>query len=278
MYLESFGSLPWHVLVRFGKWEAIINRPVKEDEDVYCGTVATSRYARGIAFAVLGRLEEADAERSKFYAVMRNTELEKRFLFINVLHDPEHQRGILDVAEAVLNGEVEYHKGNFKEAFEHLRLAVERDTNLQYDEPWGWMTPARHVLGALLLERGEAAAAEAVYREDLKQYQDNLWSLLGLHQALKKQQKVEEAELVFTLFQKVSVLRLELRVCVQQRYVVMCDTSFNIIFWKNSILAHAQIGKDDLYLFAINWEVITFLFWCSGPDCKIHVLTHKAKL
>ena len=205
MYLEAFGSLPWHVLVRFGKWEDIVKRPLKEDEDAYAGTVATSRYARGIAFAVLGKLEEADGERTKFYGALQNKALEKRFLFNNAMHDPKHHRGILDVAEAVLNGEVEYHKGNFQEAFKHLRLAVDRDTNLQYDEPWGWMTPAGHVLGALLLERGEAAAAEDVYRKDLKQYKGNLWSLLGLHQALKQQQKMEEAESVYALFQKASV-------------------------------------------------------------------------
>ena len=206
MYLEAFGSLPWHVLVRFGKWEDIIKRPLKEDRDVYAGTTATSHYARGIAFAILGRLEEANAERTKFYEALRNKALENRILFKNVMHDPEHHQGILDVAEAVLNGEVEYHKGNFQEAFKHLRLAVERDTNLNYDEPWGWMTPARHVLGALLLERGGAAAeAEEVYREDLKKFKGNLWSLLGLHQALKQQQKMEEAESVYALFQKASV-------------------------------------------------------------------------
>ena len=206
MYLESFGSLPWHVLVRFGKWEDIIKRPLKEDKDVYAATTATSYYARGIAFAVMGQLDEADAERRKFYDSLRNTALEDRFFLKNVMHDPEHHQGILDVAEAVLNGELEYHKGNFQEAFKHLRLAVERDTNLNYDEPWGWMTPARHVLGALLLERGGAAAeAEEVYREDLKQFKGNLWSLLGLHQALKQQQKMEEAESVYALFQKASV-------------------------------------------------------------------------
>ena len=121
------------------------------------------------------------------------------------MHDPEQHCGILDVAEAVLNGELEYHKGNFDDAFKHLRLAVERDINLVYDEPWGWMTPARHVLGALLLEHKEAAAAESVYREDLKQYKNNLWSLLGLHQALKQQEKNEEAESVYALFQEASV-------------------------------------------------------------------------
>lgn len=121
------------------------------------------------------------------------------------MYDPEHHTGILYVAEAVLNGEVEYHKGNCKKAFEHLHLAVERDTNLLYDEPWGWMMPARHVLGALLLEQGEAEAAEVVYRDDLIKYKNNLWSLLGLHQALKQQKKMEEAEEVYALFQTASV-------------------------------------------------------------------------
>ena len=90
------------------------------------------------------------------------------------MHDPEHHSGILDVAEAVLNGEIEYFKGNIQQAFQHLRLAMKRDLSLSYDEPWGWMMPARHVLGALLLEQGEAVEAEAVYREDLKVYKNNL--------------------------------------------------------------------------------------------------------
>ena len=205
MYLETFATLPWHVLVRFGKWEDIVSRPLKEDKDMYASTVAIARYARGIAFAALGRLEEADREREMFYVALQNKTLNKRFFIKNFMYDPEHHTGILYVAEAVLNGEVEYHKGNYKKAFEHLRLAVERDTNLLYDEPWGWMMPARHVLGALLLEQGEAEAAEVVYREDLIKYKNNLWSLFGLHQALKQQKKMEEAEAVYALFQTASV-------------------------------------------------------------------------
>jgi len=30
---------------------------------------------------------------------------------------------------------------------------VALDDNLKYDEPWGWMQPARHALRALLLEQ-----------------------------------------------------------------------------------------------------------------------------
>lgn len=202
---EAFGSLPWHVLVRFGKWEEIVNRPLKEDADVYPATIAVSHYARGIAFAVLGRLEDAEVERVNFRKALKKESLSHCYLFNNVMHDLKDHRGILDVAEAVLDGEVEYHKGNMKKAFENLHVAVERDTSLIYDEPWGWMTPARHVLGALLLEHGEVEEAESIYRKDLEQYKDNMWSLLGLHQALKRQNHSEEAASVLARFQKASV-------------------------------------------------------------------------
>ena len=204
MFFEAFGSLPWHVLVRFGKWKEILNRPLIQDPNMYPGTSATSHYARGIAYAVLGQISEADREREAFQAALKNKNLSNCFLFNNIMHDPQNRHGILDVAEAVLNGEVEYHKGNKKEAFEHLRLAVQRDTSLEYDEPWGWMTPARHALGALLLEAGELEEAERVYREDLKQYTGNMWSLLGLQQVLAKQNRPEEAAATREAFKRAS--------------------------------------------------------------------------
>ena len=206
IWMEAFASLPWHVLVRFGKWQEIIDRPMDKDKDIYAGTTAVAYYARAIAFAVLGKANEADRERANFYTALNNKALEGRHLFNNPMHDPVGKNGVLDIAEAVLNGEVEYHRGNFDEAFKWLNTAVERDANLIYDEPWGWMVPARHVLGALLLEHKEAAKAEEVYREDLKQYKNNMWSLLGLYQALKEQKKNEkEAEEVLRLFKEASV-------------------------------------------------------------------------
>ena len=204
-FLESFGSLPWHVLIRFGKWNEILNRPMKEDKDAYACTIAIAHYARGVAYAVTGKLKEADAECKRFIEALNNRAILGRCLFNNPMYDPEDYSGILGVASAVLNGEVEYHKGNIQEAFKHLRLAVQRDNNLMYDEPWGWMMPARHVLAALLLEQGEAVEAEAVYREDLLKYKNNLWSLLGLYQALTLQQKNDEAKLVYERFQDASI-------------------------------------------------------------------------
>ena len=86
---------------------------------------------------------------------------DSRYLFNNTCQD------ILAVAGAMLDGELEYRRGNFDAAFEHLRRAIALDDALPYDEPWGWMQPTRHAYGALLLEQGRVEEAEAVYRADL---------------------------------------------------------------------------------------------------------------
>lgn len=38
------------------------------------------------------------------------------------------------------------------------------DRELKYDEPWGWIVPAEHALGALLLEQGRVDEAIKVFR------------------------------------------------------------------------------------------------------------------
>ena len=122
-----------------------------------------------------------------------------RTIFNNLCSD------ILTVAEAMLEGELSYRKGDFDVAFAHLRRSVELDDNLPYDEPWGWMQPTRHALGALLLEQERIDEAEAVYRADLGfdntlaracQHPGNVWSLHGLHECLTRLGRNDEAMLI----------------------------------------------------------------------------------
>lgn len=94
----------------------------------------------------------------------------------------------------MLAGEIEYRKGNFKVAFDHLREAVRLDMGLMYEEPWAWMVPAAHALGALLLEQGQVREATEVFRSDLEKYKDNMWGLLGLYQCLQQAGDPEAAE------------------------------------------------------------------------------------
>ena len=62
----------------------------------------------------------------------------------------------------MLEGEIAYRRGEHDAAFARLRAAVGIEDDLPYDEPWGWMQPVRHALGALLLEQDRRAEAEAV--------------------------------------------------------------------------------------------------------------------
>lgn len=179
-FLESFIPLPLHVLIRFGRWEDILEEPFPSDQEFFCTTTAVLYYARCLAFASLQQVGNALAEIEKFevaYTMVKPT----RTLFNNT------SKNILAVGRQMMYGEVEYRRGNFEDAFEHLRQAVKLDDSLHYDEPWGWMQPARHALGALLLEKGRVEDAEEVYRADLEfgKHPNNVWSLHGLAECLR---------------------------------------------------------------------------------------------
>ncbi len=182
--LEAFLATPYHVLVRFGRWEEILAEPAPPPE--HAVTVASWRYARGMALGALGRVEEATGEQEAFERACVSVP-ESRFAGNNPA------KTVLEIGRALLAGEIEYRRGRHDRAFEHLREAVRRDTALQYDEPWGWPQPAAHSLGALLLEQGRIDEAEAVYRADLKRHPGNGWSLHGLAECLRKRGAAAEA-------------------------------------------------------------------------------------
>ncbi len=76
------------------------------------------------------------------------------------------------------------------------------ESDLAYQEPAAWHYPVRHALGAVLLDAGLPAEAEAVYRADLEKHRENGWSLFGLYQSLIDQGKVEEAKEMRKHFEK----------------------------------------------------------------------------
>ena len=197
-WLEGFVPMKMHVLVRFGRWQEIVDEPLPRDPKLFCVTTALKEYAKAVARAALGDVAAAEEHRERFAAAVA-TVPPTRYVFNNSCLD------ILAIAAEMLNGEVEYRKGNFDVAFAHLRRSVELDDSLPYDEPWGWMQPTRHALGALLLEQGELEAAEAVYRADLGldgtlaracQHPDNVWSLHGLHECLTRLGRTTEAAML----------------------------------------------------------------------------------
>ena len=203
-WMEAFIPMKQHVLVRFGKWQDILDQALPSDPKLYSFTTAILHYARTIALSNLKRLDEAHVSKQLFLAA-KNAVPESRMIFNNTC------RSILEIAQLMLCGELDYHEGNLEGAFENLRKCVNLDDNLPYDEPWGWMQPPRHALGALLMEQGMTREAEMVYRADLgldetlsrpSQHHSNVWSLHGLHECLVRRGETAEVKYVKMLLDK----------------------------------------------------------------------------
>ena len=197
-WLEGFVPMKLHVLVRFGRWEDILALDLPRNRELHCVTTAMTHYARAVANAVTGRMEAALEEAEAFDSTSAKVP-ESRYVFNNSCRD------ILAVAREMMRGEIAYRRGDYETAFAHLRQSVELDDSLAYDEPWGWMQPTRHALGALLLEQGQIGEAEAVYRADLGydgtlsracQHPDNVWSLHGYVECLERLGRTDEAGIV----------------------------------------------------------------------------------
>ncbi|MDG1170006.1 MAG: hypothetical protein P8N14_12485 [Sulfitobacter sp.] len=194
-FFEAYLSMEPHVLIRFGMWEEILQLTLPEDTEIRCSKTAMIEYAKALALSALGRVPEAEAQYDVFVAA-RDRVPESRLLHNVRVVD------LLAIATAMLDGELAYRKGEYDFAFKRLRDAVALDDALPYDEPWGWMQPTRHALGALLFEQGQIAEAEQVFRQDLGlapglpracQHPDNVWALRGLFDCLNAQAKATEA-------------------------------------------------------------------------------------
>lgn len=190
---DVFHATHYHVMVRFGMWDELLDEP--DPGEALPATRAVWRYARAVAFAALGRVEEAEQEQLSF-ATARDAVPATRFLFGNPVSE------ILEVATHFLEGEVEYRKRNYDLAFASLRKAVALDEQLNYDEPWGWMEPTRHALGALLVEQGHHEEALGVYQANLDRYPENGWALHGLAECLEAIGKTRDAAAVRKRFDK----------------------------------------------------------------------------
>lgn len=191
---ETFVAAAPHVYIRFGMWEEILELPQPSDPELYVTTHALIYCAKAVAHANLGHhaaATQAMADFTEAYAKVPDS----RMLFNNTARD------VLAVGEEMMKGEIAFKAGRKAEGLDHLRAAVALDDGLEYEEPWSWPQPSRHALGALLMEAGEYAEAEAVYRADLGldgklprpcQHPRNVWALHGLHECLRRRGETVE--------------------------------------------------------------------------------------
>lgn len=184
----------YDVQKRFGRWQEILEMP--EPPESLLLTTAYWRAHRAIAFAAQKKFYEAEEEYVKFL------EAKTRFPKDDIAEGTFNHR-VLEVSQQFIRGEIAIQKKDWPAAIWHLEKAAEIEDTLRYTEPPYWLQPVRHALGAVCLKSGDAAKAEEVYRQDLKVWKDNGWSLLGLSKALQAQGRDEEASQVLTKFEQI---------------------------------------------------------------------------
>ena len=181
-------------LARFGRWDLLLDQEREPETTFHSGL---SRMAYGLAKLRTGSHEQAEKELDRIRSIRENTSEDATYGFFQF-----SQRDLLGIAENILAGEIAAANKRYADAEKYLREAVRLEDTLPYSEPEPWPIPSRQVLGAVLIEAGMAAEAEAVYREELQDHAKNGWSLFGLMQCLEAQKKSAEAEKIRRDFEK----------------------------------------------------------------------------
>lgn len=193
--VQHYSVIPLFSMVRFGKWADILTEPAPDSDLHY--PMGIWHYSRGIAYVRTGKLDQARTEADKLAVYAADSTLANKKVW-----EINSTLTLLQIAQLVLKGEMEAAGKDYNSAIKSLEDAVSVESGLLYQEPPDWFFPVRHVLGAVLLEAGEADGAEDVYKEDLRKFPENGWSLYGLEQSLKAQKKDAEAADVEKRFQK----------------------------------------------------------------------------
>ncbi|MBL8878766.1 MAG: tetratricopeptide repeat protein [Phycisphaerales bacterium] len=182
--VDPYTPIAIEALMRFGKWDDLLKEPAPPE--ILPITTAFWRFARAVSHAAKGDVAAAEREQAEFRAAVKRVP-DGAMMAIN----PAEK--VLRIADHMLEGEIAFRRGEIDKAVGQLRDAVAIEDDLQYMEPPDWVQPVRHTLGAVLVSADRFAEAEQVYREDLKRWPNNGWSLLGMSKSLAGQGKQAES-------------------------------------------------------------------------------------
>ena len=186
--LEGFHLYPLMIDLRFNRWDTILSELAPRSERKL--QRAFWQYARAMALAGQGKLDEAAAERKQFESLRKAIPSESQFLQNNKSSD------ILALAAATLDAQLAWARGEKEKSIQEWRRAVKLESKIQYDEPPAWFYPVRQSLAAALLRSGRAKEAEAAFRSTVAKHPRDGRLLFGLWQSLTMQKRDNEAALV----------------------------------------------------------------------------------
>ena len=182
-FLEFFHTIPLLSYVRFAKWDEILAYEKPIDEFKF--SLGLYHYARSIAFASTGNIEQAIKEQEKILPLKDAPEIKV------IIRAGQPSDKLLEIANHLAMGQIELANMNLAASIMHFKMAVETQDALPYREPEFWYYPTRQSLGHALLLNKDFEEAVSVFNQDLKDYPRNGWSYYGLYKAYKALNKAE---------------------------------------------------------------------------------------
>lgn len=171
--VEPFAAKKMYVLLRFAKWQDVLQLPMPDAK----ATVTTTlfHFGRGVAYAALGAVADAERERDAYRAARQRVQVDAM-----IGYNPAS--AIFLVCDAVLDARIVAASGNLDSAIQAWQKAVAAEDALSYDEPSDWFYPTRESLGAAYFRAKRYEDADRTFREDLERNPDNPRSLFALWQ------------------------------------------------------------------------------------------------
>ncbi len=182
--IEAFAARPYEIMVAFRRWDEILASP--EPAPVMVTSRLTWRFARGAAHVGKGQLDAARVDLDSLNAGIAR-------LAPDYPMGTNMAVGVMPVSRAQLAARIARAAGDFATAEQEARAAVRGFDAIKYDEPEEWLLPARLDLAGVLLARGDATSAEAVYREELARHPKSAFALNGLAAAQRAQGRTSDA-------------------------------------------------------------------------------------
>ncbi len=187
-YAEYVRSLPILTLLHLQRWDALLKEPAATGKFGVAGVI--SGMAHGIAKARTGDKAGAAA------ALKAMEPKAKELLAANKGKDfiSKVVTALVATAQAELGAEVAFAEDRVDAALALQETAVKASAGIDSYEPPMLASGPRLRMGGMLLRAKRFAAAEKVFRSDLKDHPKSGWALDGMAKALLGQGKQTEAQ------------------------------------------------------------------------------------
>lgn len=176
------------MMVRFEDWDGLLKAPAVDSSKIYASLL--SHFGRGMAFANTNRLAAAETELEILRGLLEDSVLSLPFAPFSAAID-----GAM-IAENMLAGTIALVRKNNAAAISYFQKAVDRENDMVYNEPRDWLLNPKYYLADAYFQIGNFTEAEQWFIRDLKDNNENTWSLKGLYKTLQQQGRSEAASKV----------------------------------------------------------------------------------